>query len=109
MFNRKQRRKSKNTIKKEPTYTLRKSDIERIKKEQTSKAVDVAFTLLLGIPVMVLHDKNGFQPDQLEAFVSDILSLYDSYEKGYIELNDIRQTLKDETGVELDSVGCFTH
>ncbi len=104
MFNRKQRRKSKTTIKKEPTYTLRQSDIDRIKKEQTNKAVDVAFTLLLGMPVMVLHDKYGFQPDQLEAFVSDILSLYDSYEKGYVTLDDIRQTLKDETGVEVKDV-----
>ena len=104
MFNRKQRRKSKTTIKKEPTYTLRQCDIDRIKKEQTSKAVDVAFTLLLGMPVMVLHDKHGFQLDQLEAFVSDILSLYDSYEKGYVTLDDIRQTLKDETGVEVKDV-----
>ena len=104
MFNRKQRRKSKTTIKKEPTYTLRQSDIDRIKKEQTNKAVDVAFTLLLGMPVIVLHDKHGFQPDRLESFVSDILSLYDSYEKGYVTLDDIRQTLKDETGIEVKDI-----
>lgn len=101
MFNRKQRRAKKMNTKKEPVYTLRQSDIDRIKKEQTSKAVDVAFTLLLGMPVMVLHDKYGFQPDKLESFVTDTLSLYDSYEKGYLTLEDIKQTLEYEAGVKL--------
>lgn len=93
------RRKHKNNA--EAIRMYKESDIERIKQEQTKKAVDVAFTLLLGIPIMVLNDKYGFNPEQLQSVTDDMLDLYASYDQGYLTLEDIHKTLREETGVSV--------
>lgn len=85
----------------EAIHMYKDSDIERIKQEQTSKAVDVAFTLLLGIPIMVLNDKYGFSREQLQAVTDDIFDLYASYEQGYLTLEDIHNTLQEEVGINV--------
>ena len=60
---------------------------------------------MLGLPVMVLHDKFGFGPVRCERFTDAVLELYDSFEKGYVSLEDIHKTLKEETGITIVSDG----
>ena len=58
---------------------------------------------MLGIPVMVIHDKFGslMKKDGREEKFSDyILDLYDSYEKGFVSLEDLTKVLKEECGLE---------
>ena len=50
------RRQGKN---KDAVYNMKRSDIQRIKDQSTESAARIAFKLLLGIPVMVFHDKFG--------------------------------------------------
>ena len=69
------------------------------------EAADKAFLLMLGLPVMVLHDKFGFGPVRCERFTDAVLELYDSFEKGYVSLEDIHLTLKEETGITIVSDG----
>lgn len=84
------------------TYTLTDEQITRMKKNAVNEAMSVAFTLMLGIPVMVLHDKYGWGgKKRLPDFMDYVLDLYDSFNKGYLTLDDIRQTIEEETGVVL--------
>jgi len=77
------------------------SDIINIKQEATKKAADKAFFLMLGLPLMVLHDKWGFGKVRGERFIEQVLDLYDSFEKGYLSLDDIHNCLWEEGGIKL--------
>lgn len=60
---------------------------------------------MLAIPVMVLHDKYGqlmHKDGREEKFAELCLDLYDSFEKGYITLDDLHNTLREETGMILE-------
>lgn len=86
--------------KKEPVYNIKSSNLEQIKRKATKDAVDVAFKLMLGIPVMVLHDKYGWGgKKRLPEFSDYVLDLYDGFDKGYVTLEDIEQCIYEETGI----------
>jgi hypothetical protein len=97
-MNRAERRK--HDIKAKPkTYTLTDAQLMQIK----NQAVEKALVLMLGLPVMVLHDKFGWQgDDRLQKFMDRVLELYDSFNQGYITLEDIIRTVEEETGVKLE-------
>lgn len=97
---RQERQKQKSTA----VYTLTAEQIEAIKREAIGEAVDTAFVLMMGLPVMVLHDKFDRiwkKEHRLENFIDEVFKLYDSFDKGYITLDDVHQALKDEAGVEI--------
>ena len=109
-MNRAERRKLKKegkTIKKEPIINIKKSDIDEIKRDAIREASEIAFILMLSIPVMVIHDhypkimkKEVDGKGREERFADLCLDLYDSYDKGYITLTDLHKCLKEETGME---------
>ena len=63
--------------------------------------MDFAFKQMMLLPLMTLRDKNGFGAQRLERFIDDVADMLDSYNKGYLDLDDIEQTLKEETGIEI--------
>lgn len=83
------------------TYTLRNEDVTRIKQDAAQEAVYTAFTMMLGLPVIVLHDKYGWGKKRLSDFMDYALELYDSFEKDYVTLDDLWDTIEKETGVKL--------
>lgn len=85
--------------KKTPTYNLTWEQIEAMKRDACREASRVLWELMLGLPVMVLNDKHDFTMEQLDVFVDDVLDLYDSYEQGYLTLQDVETALKDEVGI----------
>lgn len=94
---------------KEPIMNVKVSDIQNIKKQATTEAADLAFLLMLSIPVMVIHDKypqlmrrevDG--KSRAERFADLCLNLYDSFEKGYVTLDDLAQCLWEEAGIKLE-------
>lgn len=94
---------------KEPVMNVKVSDIQNIKKQATTEAADLAFLLMLSIPVMVIHDKypqlmrrevDG--KSRAERFADLCLDLYDSFEKGYVTLDDLAQCLWEEAGIKLE-------
>lgn len=104
-MNRKMRR-SANVTMKENVYTLTDSQIRNLKQGATREAVSEAFLLMLAIPIMVIHDKypqlmkrvvDG--KSRAERFAELCLDLYDSFEKGYVSIDDLKQCLKEETGM----------
>lgn len=81
--------------KKNPTYTLKRSDIDRIKKECTNDAVNAAFAIFL----TVMRDKWGFGHKRLNRLYGQILDLSETIGEGYISIDKLRQILRDEAGV----------
>lgn len=88
---------------------MKSSDVLTIKKDAVNEAVDTAFILMLGIPVMILHDKYSLLmkkevdgKSRTERFADLCLDLYDSYNKGYLTLDDIHQYLWEEAGIKLE-------
>ena len=106
---RRRRQKQGLPIVKEPVLNMKVSDIQQIKAQATNTAADTAFFLMLAIPVMVIHDKypqlmrrevNG--KPRAERFADLCLDLYDSFNKGYVTLDDLAQCLWEEAGIKLE-------
>lgn len=89
-------------VKPEPVINVKSSDIKHIKEQATHEAVDKAFLLMLGLPMLVLRDKYGFGKVRCERFIDQVLDLYDSFNKDYVTLDDIHKALWDEAGVKLE-------
>lgn len=95
-------------VNKEPVINVKASDIQAIKQQATSSAADTAFFLMLAIPVMVIHDKypqlmrrevDG--KPRAERFADLCLDLYDSFNRGYVTLDDLADCLWEEAGIKL--------
>lgn len=107
-MNRAERRRLNRANEKDAVINLKASEIEKIKLEVSNQAVNLAFKLMLSIPVMVLHDKYGqLMKKEVdgkcreERFLDMCIELYDSFDKGYLTLEDLVETLKEETGCQL--------
>lgn len=99
-MNRAERRKA-GIKQKVRTYTLTDVQIQQIKDEAINEATNRAFILLLGLPLITLHDKFGFGKVRLERFMDELLKQYESFDEGYITLEDLIETIKEETGVSI--------
>lgn len=97
------RRQAREAKKKKAVYNLTEEQIQQIRQEGFNEAIDTAFILMLGLPVMVLYDKFSIirkKEKRLENFTEAILELYEAYNEDYLTLEDIKQVLKDEAGYE---------
>ena len=98
------RRQAREKLSKQKTYTLTVEQIEDMKRKATDEALDTAFILMLGLPVMVVHDKFSKlmrKEKRLENLADEILELYDLFKEGRITLDEIIATIKEETGVDI--------
>lgn len=102
-MNRSERRKL-GIKKREPTINMRMEDVENMKKEATKAAADFAFLMMLAIPTMVIHDhfaeimkKDGRE----QRFVDLCIDVYKCYESGLVDIQELKQVLKEEAGVEI--------
>lgn len=107
-MNRAERRRLSRESQKEPIINIKATDIQNIKKQISESAANTVFSLMLAIPVMVLHDKyaqlmkkNVDGKTREERFADMCLELYDSYEKGYVTLEDLEDCLWKEAGIKL--------
>ena len=87
--------------KKTPTYNLTWEQIENIKLKATSEAMDFDFRQMILLPLMVLRDHYGFGAKRLEDYIDYVADMLDSYNKGYLNLDDIEKTLEEETGIKV--------
>ena len=90
------------------TYTLNDLQIKQIKDDAVKEAIDTAFILMLGLPVMIIHDKYPQLMKKVvdgkgreERFTDLLLDLYDSFDKGYLTLDDILTCIKEECGIDI--------
>ena len=85
-------------------YTLTQAQIYAMKKAAVDEAVSTGFILMLSIPITDLHDKYWVKTasKKLPKFVDQCLDLYDSYNKGYVTLEDLQDILWEEGGIKLE-------
>lgn len=109
MSNRAQRRAM--GLPKEPTYTLTRSQIQEIKKNAVDEALNKAFVLMLGLPVMVIHDhysklikKEVDGKSREERFTELLLDLQDSVDREFISYQEIIDCLEEECGIQLTDI-----
>lgn len=98
--------KKKKEKKKVATYNLTWEQIEAIKKKAFEdgerSAIDRASKWSMFAPMMVLRDFFGFGGQRLKRFYENLIDMYDSIDKDYLDLKDISETLREEAGIDLE-------
>lgn len=56
---------------------------------------------MLDLLMIVLRDKYGWDKKRLSDFIDHVLEQYDSFNKNFITLDDLLNTIEKETGVKL--------
>jgi hypothetical protein len=74
-----------------------KADLNRAKKEATDESVGFAWAIFFS----VMRDKEGYSRDDLQRLWGEVESLCDSITKGYVNIADLMNTLKEEDGIRL--------
>ena len=82
---------------------LVKQRLLQLKKEAT--VYNSAHIANLGLTLLILNDKFDFDPDKLEQFIDAYKELLDCYNKGHLTFDDIVDTIKTETGIEICKKG----
>lgn len=106
-MSRAERRRAEKQAKKDKvaTYNLTWEQINQIKKEASKEAIDTAFTLMLALPLKVLKDKHWVKSAErrLPQFLDNVLSLYDSWNKGVLTIEELREDLWNYGGIKLEA------
>lgn len=71
--------------------------VRKIAEETKGTAVSLAIALFL----TVLCDKFGYDADSLKAVWDAVNDLSDSVVKGYVNVQDLKQVLREEYGIEI--------
>ncbi len=106
-MNRAQRRQNK-VVEKDPVYTLTKSQLEKIRETEREKAlvesVTDAFSLMMAIPVKVLHDKYGWRrKKRLPAFAEAVADEYAEFAEGKMTAEEYKALVFEECGMLLET------
>lgn len=83
---------------------MARAAIIQAKRDAVKEATDVAFVLMLAIPVMVVHDKYSKimkKDGRCETFANMCLEMYDAFQQGYFTLEDCHEVLKEEAGISI--------
>lgn len=100
-MNRAERRRQEKATAKDPIITMKKSDIERIKREAVEKATDEAMVLLLSIPVKVMHDKFGWGiRKRIPRLTDALIDEYQSFSDGEFTLEEYQEMVYEYCGVK---------
>ena len=99
-------KRTKEKKKKTPTYVMTYEQIEAMKRKAFEdgfkSAIDRASKWSMFAPMMVLRDYFGFGGQRLKRFYENLIDMYDSIDKDYLDLKDISETLKEEAGIDLE-------
>lgn len=70
-------------------------------RRDADKLIHSSYTAFLLLEIMALRNKFDFGSARIERWIDEINDLKESYEKGYISVQDLQQTIKEETGIEI--------
>lgn len=77
------------------------TDVLKLKAEAKSQGVIEAFVIFFS----ALRDKEGFTPTRLRRVLDEMNGYADSIRNGYVTIQDLRDTLQEEAGIELTVSG----
>jgi hypothetical protein len=82
------------------------AEIETIKEQVREEAVNTAVTLMLALPMEVLIGEGYWAKSakkRIPKFLDDVVSLYDSWNKGILTMEELRQDLWEYGGIKLEA------
>lgn len=92
---------------KETVINIKRADIEQIKKDARDEALEIAFKLMLAIPVKVLSENyskitklNVDGKSREERFSDLCLKLWDDFNADKVSINDLQDILTDKCGIQ---------
>ena len=103
------RRLERAQAKQSKTYTLTQAQLDQKLKAVEMEATKKAFLMMMGFPLLTLRDKFGFGKKRLNQFMDKMVDLYEAYEMDYVDLDDLNNTIMEETGVTLINFNPRTH
>ena len=93
---------------KETVINIKRADIEQIKRDASRESIEVAFKLMLAIPVKVLSENYGkitklnvAGKSREERFADLCLDLWHDFNADKVSLTDLEKSLNDLTGIEI--------
>ena len=98
------RRAARETSKKTKTYNLTEEQIQIIKQEATTTAVNEAMILLLTLPLEVLMDHywQKTYDKKIPEFTNYVLEYYEKWQNGELDMDKLKQDLWEFGGVKLE-------
>lgn len=72
------------------------ADVERAKRDAMREATDYALVIVFS----VLRDKEGYSVDDLRRMYGHVQDLSQSIIDGYVKVQDLKHTLKEEANIE---------
>lgn len=75
-----------------------KKDVDKAKKQAT----DFAVTYVWAVMFSIMRDKFGWGPVRLMRLWNETQKMADSITEGYVKLDDLVKTLKEEAGIVLE-------
>ena len=81
---------------------LTDKDIKAMEEKATKDAIDFAVTSYLACVALCLHDKLGFGHNRAIRFMKHVDNLFDSINQGYLSLDDVLKTVKEEIGITFE-------
>lgn len=100
-MNRKERRK-KGVKLPAKTYTLNELQIQKLKNDAVTTAIEKAQVVVLYNTLLVLRDEYGFGKKRLESFTEQWFELLDGVQEGFLDFKDMIDTIEDETGFKIE-------
>lgn len=73
------------------------ADVNKAKSEAVSEAIETAWAIFF----TVMRDKEGYGVKRLQRIWGEVNELSDSISKGYVNVSDLANTLKEEAGIVL--------
>lgn len=88
-----------------PTYNFTVQQIEATYMKGYNKgrqdSIEKASQYSMAVPIMVLRDEFGFGQKRLDKFLEAYMELFNSIEEGWLDLDDIVETINEETSVTI--------
>lgn len=75
-------------------------ELESIIEERTRDAIDYTVRQYSAVLALCLRDKLGFGKIRVQRFLQDVNEVFDSIIKGYLSLDDVIETVKQELDLE---------
>lgn len=72
------------------------------RKRNDEKIINASYKAFMLLGIMALRDEYGFGTSRLEKWIDKMDDLIDSYDKGYISVQDLSDTIYDETGIRVE-------
>lgn len=73
----------------------------RVNRRDADKLIDATRTIYMALSIMALRDEFGFGTKRLERFVEKIRQLVIDQQNGYLNIEDICDTIYAETGIKI--------